>query len=435
MKRIILKINTIIVLIWLMIGLISCDSDIPNPNAATLSEASTDQSGLIAMSAGLGIAYTNALERALLTPATTAKEVEVTNTFVNLIELAEGGEGLPGSNGNIIGLWSRFYRVIGTADVIIANAPVVITDPSVSSAVIGMAHFYKAASLSYLIGSFEQVPIVTNEDGEAEFSTRAEVLEDAIRLLDEANSLFATTEPNSSTVASFGNDFDLPNMVNAYRARLNLMAGNYQEAIDAANLVDLSSVSYFTFNSENQNPVFLNTNLSTTFNYAPIDDFGIENVDPNDGRRDFYLEEIDTTGQFDENVSLLKGFYDALNASIPVYLPGEITLVKAESFARLGQLPDAIDELNTVLTKTTDPAGVNANLPAYTGANTEEAVLEEILKNRNIELFLTGQRFEDSKRFGQPGPPASTEFRNRNFYPYPDTEVNINPNTPDDPAI
>ncbi len=421
---------------WFMTFMIvSCDNDIPNPNAATLVEASGSQDGLIAMSNGMGIAYELALTRVLLTPGTTARELEVTNTFVNLLELGEGGTGLADNNGNIISLWSRLYRVIFTADVIIANAPNVITDPSVNAGVLGIAHFYKAASLGYLIESFERVAINTSADGNAQFSSRADVLAEAIRLLDEARTLLTNNPPSTSLVASFGNDFDLINMINAYRARLNLSAGNYQAAIGAADLVDLTSESYFTFDSENQNPVFLNTNLATTFNHAPIDNFGIEGVDPNDGRIGFYLEPIDTTGQFDFNVSFLKGFFDAFDKSIPVYLPGEMLLIKAEAYARQDQLNLAIEELDKVLTKTDDPLGVNANLPPYDGPITREAILNEILKNRNIELFLTGQRLGDSKRFGEPGPPANVQFRTRDFYPYPDVEKANNTNTPEDPDI
>lgn len=417
------------------VALTSCDNDIPNPNASTLAEASQDQDGLIAMARGLGIAYTSALERVLLTPGTTARELEITNTFVNLLELGEGGTALTDNNGNIISLWSRLYRVIGATDVIIENAPTAIQDAPTRTGVLAAAHFYKAASLSYLIESFASAPISTSADGTAEFNSRAEVLAEAIRLLNEASALLEATPPPATLVSALGNDFDLPNMVNAYRARVNLQAGNSAEAVSAANLVDLTSVSYFTFNSENQNPVYLNTSLKTDLNYSPIDNFGIAGVDPADGRLDFYLDPIDSVGRFKINFSLLKGFYNELDKGIPVYLPGEVTLIKAEALARQDQLDAAIAELNKVLTKTNDPAGVNAQLPPYSGPVTQEAVLSEIFKNRNIELFLTGLRLGDSKRFGQPGPPASEEFRNRNFYPYPDTERANNPNVPENPAI
>ena len=43
---------------------------------------------------------------------------------------------------------------------------------------------------------------------------------------------------------------------------------------------------------------------------------------------------------------------------------------------------------------------VNAGLVAWTGdGNSQTDILEEIYKNRSIEMFLTGMRFEDSRRF------------------------------------
>jgi hypothetical protein len=47
---------------------------------------------------------------------------------------------------------------------------------------------------------------------------------------------------------------------------------------------------------------------------------------------------------------------------------------------------------------------------------------------------MSGFRLEDSRRFNRPGPGAANAERNRNFYPYPDQERLLNPNTPPDPA-
>ncbi|PNW28123.1 RagB/SusD family nutrient uptake outer membrane protein [Formosa algae] len=133
-------------------------------------------------------------------------------------------------------------------------------------------------------------------------------------------------------------------------------------------------------------------------------------------------------------------FFESSTAPIPIYLPGEMMLNKAEAYARLNQLDDAVDQLNLVRQKTDDPLGVNANLPAWTGDEANaDAILEEIYINRSVELFLTGLRFGDSKRFHPdfevPLEANTTNERNRNYYPYPSTERENNPNTPDDPTI
>ena len=112
-------------------------------------------------------------------------------------------------------------------------------------------------------------------------------------------------------------------------------------------------------------------------------------------------------------------------------------LIKAEAILRTGgTASEAITQINAVRTQTTgDIYGVNASLPAYSGATTPDALLLEVYKQRCMELYLSGLRLEDSRRFARPAPPANMMERNRNFYPYPDQERLNNPNIPEDPAI
>jgi len=103
-------------------------------------------------------------------------------------------------------------------------------------------------------------------------------------------------------------------------------------------------------------------------------------------------------------------------------------------------LAGATAALNSVLTKTTDAWGIGAGLPAYSGENTATALLTEIYRQRAIELYLSGMRLEDNRRFNRTAPisgnAASQVERSRTWYPYPLTErANNSSNTPADPAI
>jgi starch-binding outer membrane protein, SusD/RagB family len=120
------------------------------------------------------------------------------------------------------------------------------------------------------------------------------------------------------------------------------------------------------------------------------------------------------------------------NTPFPVYLPSEMTLIKAEVLARQPDLAAALTELNKVVTKTpaTDPFGVGANLPALTGPYTQDQLLEQIYKHRSIELFMSGLRLEDMRRLGR-----AVAERKRSFFPYPFTESDNNVNTPASPAF
>ena len=79
--------------------------------------------------------------------------------------------------------------------------------------------------------------------------------------------------------------------------------------------------------------------------------------------------------------------------------------------------------------------GLGADLPAYAGPLDQASLLFEIYKNRCIELYLSGMKLEDSRRFNRPGPGTANAERARNFYPYPQQERDGNPNTPGDPAL
>ncbi|WPP53584.1 RagB/SusD family nutrient uptake outer membrane protein [Catalinimonas niigatensis] len=416
----------------------ACEMDIPNPNAATEDDAFNSRQGLLALSAGMRQYYsTAALSRIIVTPGVTARELGAYTTFVNYLNLEVGGDAIENNNSWTSGLWIRLYRVINIGEQIMENTnETVIQDAETRAGILAHAMFFKAISLGTLIQNFEEVPINTAEEGNAPFSNRSEVLTEVISLLTEARTLLVNNPPPASFYDQIGSTLDLSNMINAYLSRYYLVAGNYQEAIEAANAVDLNSISYFVYDSENPNPVW--ELLVNSNDFRPLDNFGLDasQVDPTDGRSDFFLAPLDTTSaELRLPVEDLRGYFNERTVSIPVYLPGEVLLNKAEAQARLDDVEAAIITLNAVRTKTDDPTGVNAGLTPYAGPVNAEAVLEDIYFNRAIELFLTGMRLEDSRRFGRPGPGSTEPSRTRNFYPYPDTERANNPNIPDDPAI
>jgi hypothetical protein len=105
-------------------------------------------------------------------------------------------------------------------------------------------------------------------------------------------------------------------------------------------------------------------------------------------------------------------------------------LIKAEALARKNSLSAAVLEINKILTKKTDIFNINADLPEYSGGQSQAEILQEIYKQRCIELYLTGLKVDDSRRFARP----STE-RTRSFLPYPQNERDNNTNTPTDPSF
>ena len=220
------------------------------------------------------------------------------------------------------------------------------------------------------------------------------------------------------------------------------MLGDNDNALTAANKVSLAARSFFRYNATNANPIW-ETVVASNYNVTAVRNkaFGmpaaIKPDSANDKRFAFYLLSPNTVN----TVERIRGFALTADGSWPVYLPGEVTLIKAEALARKGQLPEAVIELNKVITKkaAADAWGVGADLPPFVSVD-KDAILLEIYRQRNVELFFSGLRLEDARRFGRNMPAKDVvdplDETNRIFYPYPLIERDNNPtNTPPDPAI
>jgi hypothetical protein len=433
MKKFFYKISAL-----LLFGFAACSLDLTNPNSASEDQVLTTREGLIALAVGMQQFYAvSALEPTILTTGITSSELAANSTFLNLIELQDGGNKLTTTNGNVLALWSRHLRVISMANDLIKNAPNVTLAEGTRSGILALAQLHKAMSMGALAQNFEQAPLDLDKDGKAVFKPRAEVLAAAIALLDNALAgITATPVSSEFTAQVMGKSLDLTNTIQAYRARYNLFAGRHQQALDAANAVSLTAKSTFTFDDRNPNPIY--TAVFVSRNYAPRDNLGALTLEANDGRVAFYTTPSTavSVSPYSLPIETLKGFFDVSTKAIPLYLPGEIRLIKAEANVRLNNLAAAVTEINAIRTKTAaqDPFGVGAGLPAYSGAVSAEALLTEIFRQRSAELFMNGLRLEDSRRLNRPGPGAANAERNRNFYPYPDQERLLNPSTPPDPA-
>lgn len=425
-----------------------CDLNYDNPNAATVETAVRDVNGLRALAVGMRRTYSiQGLSIHVRSSALLTREFAVVLGFTDPQDLEEGGPNLPlPENGYVLGIWQNHYRVIDMANQIIANVGNV-SDAPTRNALLATAHFYKAASYGNLAQFFERFPLETT--GSGAFVTRESGLQEAVRLLTEALAALGNAEPSNDFKSRvFGTpNFNLTQSLNAYVARFSLMLGQNAEAAAAAgralNNVGLISVFPYDNSAGNENPIFVQT-VREPAALRPVDNFGINpaeyTVPDTDGRKAFYLAPRNDIGvKSGLPVETMRGFFDADNKAIPVFLPGEMYLIRAEAFARLNRPADAVAEIDRVRTKTNDPFGVNAGLPAYSGGTSQAELLQEIYLQRRVELFLTGLSLEDSRRLGRPAPatpPSYQSFnRTRNFLPYPDSERNNNPNTPANPNL
>ena len=439
------KLIKIFIVVIGVLSFTACETDFNNINQPAEDQVLTTKAGLLGVSVGMSEHFaTSTLAPIVEISGLTTREFGNTLTYVTPGELVIGGTMLNSDNAGVTRLWSRLLRDKGMAESILANIDNVEMEPGTKAGLSAYAKWFKAMTLGYLIQSFEQAPINNDPSGTSIFNSRTEVLAECINLLESAKADI-TANGISDEFLGYIPNMDLENVVNAFLARYNLFAGNYTAAITAANAVDLSSMSEWWYDgTATENPVWtfaVNNDPDT----KPQDNFGLTGdfiPEIGDGRITFYLSSVDETevdfGFHDVDNAI--GFFNSSTKSIPIYLPGEMLLIKAEAYAMSNDLPNAVININLVREKTDDVFDVNAALGAWTGdENNKSDILDEIFKNRSIELFMSGMRFEDSRRM-HPNLtiPAGGDYfieRNRNYYPYPFNERENNPNIPADPSI
>ena len=427
------KILNIFFVSVLLIG-VGCKKEYRNPNAPTQEDVFSSTDGMIRVIVGVKNRFAvNSLGAASVYQAISAsglstKELVVQNAGnADLAQLENGGNNLAPNNGVIGSLWSTTNIVNSEAQKLI-NGSANVGDVNLKNAIRIYGHLYKAMALGTMAAFWEKLPI--NNAANAEYNTRIEALTLAVQLLDQASTLLTSTTIPASFTTQVGAEIDLKNTLLALSARYNMMLLNNDAAIAKASAVDLSKKSTFFYNNVNPNPVF-RSGVTTANVYGIRTDFGLSGAllpDANDKRRIFHLV---------KNTSNGSGFFLNDATPIPIYQPGEMLLIQAEANARKSQLNAAKTFLDQVLQKTAaqDAFGVGAELAAYSGPLTQPDLLQEIYKNRCVELYLSGMKLEDSRRFNRPGPGSPGAERTRNFYPYPQQERDGNPNTPPDPPF
>ena len=415
----------------LLLSQTSCKKNFVNPGAATDVQVFSSQQGLTGVAVGLQRVYTEGrgsslYNRVSLNGLLTNELIVLNQGNTSEYQLQLGGGSVDGTNTILGGLWTTSNKIIYDANKVITSAAT-LGDKTYASGLIGYATIFKALALGDLSMFWEKVP--ANIGQNVSFVDRVQGFTTANTAIDNALAAISANAISSAFLANIPVGIDIVNTLHALKARYSLFIGNYAQALAEANLVNLAVKSTFNFTTVNLNPIF-ETATSTNNVYAAIDNttLGLPAAlqpDPADKRLTFY-----TTTAY---AAKILGFGAASTTAWPIYLPGEITLIKAEAYARQStpDLVNALIELNKVVTKqpAADPFGVGAGLPPLV-ALTQSQILDQIYRNRSIELFMSGLRLEDTRRFGRP----TTEKR-RNLLPYPFLERDNNSNTPPDPSF
>jgi hypothetical protein len=434
MKKVFYKINLMLFIIVMISGIMSCKKDFKNPNAAASDQVFSSAKGIMGVAIGIQRTYSLNVEYGLAdaTGLITNETFLLNAGNASEAQFSAGGASVDNSNGLLSNVWTSSSKCIYDANNVI-NAASGLADKGYASGLIGYASIIKALSIGAQSMYWENVP--DNIGAQATtFVSRAQGFSKAIATIDNALSTIAANPISAGFLADLPAGIDIVNTLQALKARYSLFAGNYAAALIAVNAVNLTIASTFNFDAAVPNPIY-QTVTSTNNVYQPVDStLGLPlGIRPalNDARVPFYTV-INTAAapRF-----RLNGFWNSGTRKIPLYFANEMRLIRAECLLRQA-VPDpatAQSIIDGVLKQNpaTDPNGVGANIAAgYTGAGDVASLLTEVYRNRCIEMYLSGIKLEDMRRFGRP----LTE-RKRNFFPYPINERNNNPNTPADPPF
>ncbi|HEV8284226.1 MAG TPA: RagB/SusD family nutrient uptake outer membrane protein [Chitinophagaceae bacterium] len=419
------------VVIMLLLFTSSCKKDYISPSSVPIDVAFSSPQAMAEITVGLQRIYTVGRGSSLYNRVTIngllTNELTVLNQGnTGEYQLQLGSGNVDGTNSLTAGLWTTSNKIIFDAGNLIKNAAK-LGDKAYASGIIAYADLFKALALGDLAMFWEKIPASIGQN--VSFADRAQGFTKAIAAIDEALATITANPISATFLYNIPAGIDIVNSLHALKARYSLFSSNYAQAITEANAASLTIKSVFNFTTVNLNPIY-ETATSTNNVYAPIDStMGLPPSlapDLNDKRVPFYISTNAANPRF-----RVSGFGAGSTTQWPIYLPGEMTLIKAEAYTRQNDLTNGLIELNKVVTKTpaSDAYGVGAGLAPVAGL-TQAQLLDQIYKHRCIELYMSGLKLEDMRRFGR----ANSE-KKRNFLPYPFLERDNNSNTPPDPAF
>jgi hypothetical protein len=424
------------------VALGACSLDLQNPNAPTEGQVTTSPDGVIALATGLQGRFAQSYGNFAYMAGLVTDEFGSTSAALISISDAEQGSVAPGT-GIADNVFNSEYRTVRTADDLLTGAAALSSqiEPGTVSGLKALAFALKAESLGETLQSYQKLPINTFNVTAPVYVGRAEALTQVRALLDSAANQINATPPSAffnSSILTPG--VNLSNMIQLFRARYARIANDDAGAIAAANLVARSGpagLSQLQFPSPTVN-FFANVTGGTN-GIAPRRQFRLSML-PQDQRFTYFVVPSTTlTGRVG---ALLDPWnrYANPQAPMPVYMPDEALLIKAEALANQNSFAQSQAVLDSVRTDCTGGRGLDdpkACLPPLAGSLSKTDLLTEIYVQRRFELFGTGSRWEDSRRrslvrglVAAPNVPSDAQ---RCWLPYAIGDRNANLNVPPDP--
>ncbi|RLD21983.1 MAG: RagB/SusD family nutrient uptake outer membrane protein [Bacteroidetes bacterium] len=376
--------------------------------------------------------------------------------------------------------WQDLYNVVNASNIVIAKVPLISMDENKKNHLIAEARFIRAMMYFELVRLFGDAPLLLNP---------VETLDDAFAIRVDKDIIYQTifedlefAESNLSTTYRVGLGRPTPFAVTALFAKVHLEKGNYQDAVDYANLV-ISNGPYtlwpnyediFKITNMNSGEIIFAVNFSGTLSQGfkpnqyhvrllppgldkngegPENAHGWEtpstdlydSFDPLDQRRAVtfissftYMD--GTTETFEPHISK---FWDQVaeprgnnTDSDVIYLRyADILLIYAEALNEVNNGPtaEAYDALNQVRKRARFNGNIEQSILPDLSGLTYQSFKDAILEERRWEFVMEGSRYHDLVRHGKliekvegSGKPNATPKTFHNLLPIPQREIDLN---------
>ncbi len=201
------------------------------------------------------------------------------------------------------------------------------------------------------------------------------------------------------SVATTANDAVEKLKALAGRARANLMLGTYQAARDDARQIPAgwSFQAIYSLNSSREENFIPSQTVAKFRKEGGVDPaYYNDAMYANDPRLSFINKGESFKGEDRIRQFVEQTKYPERESPAPIANWQEARLIEAEAELQLGNTTRAIALINELRTR------VGVALPAYSGLATETAVMDQILFERSVELYLQAQHLVDRRRSGDP---------------------------------
>jgi hypothetical protein len=313
---------------------------------------------------------------------------------------------LSNSNFYITNTWASRYRVVKNCNTLIqaATNSTLITAQE-KSGYIGFAQTIKAYQLLLCLNQTDSNGIRIDVSNPAALGPIVGLSPslDAIQvLLDSGKAALAVGSVAFPLSAGFSGFSDAPGLIQfnrALSARVQVYRQDWADALTAlgesfyglTNDFNLGVYSVFGTGSGDQlNPAFIpqkNTGEVRVANPSYAQD-----ILPNDDRiSKATLRPVASLDNLSSDRDVW--VYTSSTAPMPIVRNEELILIYAEANIQTNNFPQAVIALNAIREK--------HNLPDYSGALTQPALINEMLYERRYSLFMEGHRWIDVRRYNQ----------------------------------